>query len=169
MKSPLITASIATLFILSTAIAAADRAAVADTDPVPAASLPSGIIVMWSGPLDAIPPGWALCDGSHGTPDLSNRFVLGVGAAEYLGSTGGALTHKHRAGNHSHQIDPPALRLRPAYGYSGYRGADTRGRSYTLPEQTFNMRSFESSPATVMADAVSHLPPYFKIAFIMKL
>ena len=112
--------------------------------------------------------GWALCDGSDGTPDLSNRFVLGVGAAEYLGSTGGSHAHKHRAGNHSHQIDPPGLRLRPVYGYSGYRGTGARSRSYALPEQTFNLRSFKSGPTTVIPDSVSHLPPYYKIAFIMK-
>lgn len=169
MKPAVVIATITILAILSTALQATDQTPAAGTSQLPAAGLPTGIIVMWSGQLNAIPPGWTLCDGSNGTPDLSNRFVLGVGAAEYQGSTGGSLTHKHRAGNHSHQIDPPALRLRPAYGYSGYRGADTRGRSYTLPEQTFNMRSFESAPTLVVSDAVSHLPPYFKIAFIMKL
>jgi microcystin-dependent protein len=36
-----------------------------------------GIIVMWSG--SNIPSGWALCDGTNGTPDLRGRFVLGSG------------------------------------------------------------------------------------------
>ncbi len=135
----------------------------------PAADLPGGVIVMWSGALDKIPAGWALCDGNNGTPDLSNRFVVGVGAAEYMGTTGGSHSHRHRAGNHSHQIDPPALNLRPSYGYYGYRGSGARSRHYTLPEQTFNLRPFKSGPANVAPDSVSHLPPYYKIAFIMKL
>lgn len=140
-----------------------------DGAPAPASGLPSGVIVMWSGQLDAIPAGWALCDGSDGTPDLRNRFLLGVGAAEYLGSTGGSSTHQHRPRAHTHQIDPPALRLRPVYGYSGYAGTGTRGRYYMLPEQTFDLRPFKSGPTTVSPDSVSQLPPYYKIAFIMKL
>ena len=170
MKSFYAIASITMLALSSLAMPVMSQPPVTDGTPAPAASsLPGGVIVMWSGQLDAIPAGWTLCDGQNGTPDLSNRFVLGVGAAEYLGSTGGSHSHKHRAGNHSHQIDPPALRLRPSYGYSGYPRAGTRGRSYTLPEQTFNMRSFKSGPTTVIPDSVSHLPPYYKIAFIMKL
>ena len=131
--------------------------------------LPGGVIVMWSGALDRIPAGWALCDGENGTPDLSNRFVMGVGAAEYMGTSGGSPSHRHSAGNHSHQIDPPAMSLRPSYSYSGYRSSGVRSRHYTLPEQSFNLRPFKSGPAHATADAVSHLPPYFKIAFIMKL
>ena len=168
MKSLFVASIITTFALLSITVTAADQPPATDSTPAPAAGLPAGVIVMWSGQLDAIPAGWTLCDGSDGTPDLSNRFVLGVGAAEYLGSTGGSLTHKHRAGNHSHQIDPPAMRLRPVYSYSGYRGTGARGRSYALPEQTFNLRSFKSGPTTVIPDSVSHLPPYYKIAFIMK-
>jgi len=137
--------------------------------PAPAYGLPGGVIVMWSGTLDAIPAGWALCDGHDGTPDLRNRFVLGVGAVEYLGSTGGSHTHKHRARNHSHQIDPPAVRRRPVYGFSGYGSTGSRGRYSRLPEQTVDLRAFKSGPTIVTPDSVSHLPPYYKIAFIMKL
>jgi len=166
---PLFTICIITTFALaSLAMPAAGEPPVTSTASAPASGLPTGVIVMWSGPLDTIPAGWLLCDGQDGTPDLRNRFVLGVGAAEYQGSTGGSRAHKHRAGNHTHQIDPPSLRLRPFSGYSGYRGTGTRGRSYTLPEQTFNMRAFKSGPTTVIPNSVSHLPPYYKIAFIMK-
>lgn len=41
--------------------------------------LPRGIIAMWHGQVDQVPPGWALCDGQNGTPDLRNRFILGWG------------------------------------------------------------------------------------------
>lgn len=37
--------------------------------------LPTGIIVMFSG--SSIPVGWALCDGSKGTPNLIDRFIMG--------------------------------------------------------------------------------------------
>lgn len=42
--------------------------------------IPVGTIVMFSPPADnqgKIPDGWALCDGSKGTPDLRNRFIMG--------------------------------------------------------------------------------------------
>ena len=41
--------------------------------------IPSGGIIMWSGLITAIPSGWALCDGTNGTPDLRDRFVVGAG------------------------------------------------------------------------------------------
>lgn len=53
-------------------------------------NLPSGIIAMWSGSSDAIPSGWLLCDGSNGTPDLRNRFIVGAGSNYSVGNTGGS-------------------------------------------------------------------------------
>jgi hypothetical protein len=40
--------------------------------------IPPGVIVMWSGSFASIPAGWKLCDGSSGTPDLRNRFIVGA-------------------------------------------------------------------------------------------
>ncbi|PHM29687.1 tail fiber protein [Xenorhabdus budapestensis] len=48
----------------------ADRVAI-DPNTV----LPKGMIVMFSG--KDIPVGWALCDGSKGTPNLIDRFIMG--------------------------------------------------------------------------------------------
>jgi hypothetical protein len=137
---------------------------------VPAAQsqLPAGVIVMWSGSLDKIPSGWVLCDGRDGTPDLRDRFVVGAASEEYLGKTGGSRTHRHRARDHTHQIDPPGVRLRPVYGYSGYGGVNARERYYTLSRQSLDIRPFKSGANKATPDSVSHLPPYYKIAFIMK-
>lgn len=49
-----------------------------------------GVIVMWSGSADNIPEGWALCDGTNGTPDLRDRFIVGAGREYAVGDTGGA-------------------------------------------------------------------------------
>ncbi|MBR6021067.1 MAG: hypothetical protein IK066_01460 [Kiritimatiellae bacterium] len=63
-------------------------------------TIPVGGIIMWSGSVDAIPSGWALCNGQTNnnivTPDLSGKFVVGYDSenADYkkVGNTGGAET-----------------------------------------------------------------------------
>lgn len=75
---------------------------------------------MWSGAIGNIPSGFALFDGTNGTPDLTDRFVVSVpNAGTNPGATGGShsttLTvaqlpsHSHTAsgntssaGSHSH-------------------------------------------------------------------
>lgn len=42
----------------------------------PGAALTRGIIAHWAPALGAIPPGWALCDGTLGTPNLVDLFVV---------------------------------------------------------------------------------------------
>ena len=43
-------------------------------------SIPVGGIIMWSGTIASIPTNWRLCDGSNGTPNLTNRFIIGASA-----------------------------------------------------------------------------------------
>ena len=54
--------------------------------------VPSGVILMWGGSADTIPRGWALCDGTNGTPDLLDRFVVASGRNYPQGSKGGAAS-----------------------------------------------------------------------------
>ena len=49
--------------------------------------VPNGAIIMWSGTVATIPDGFSLCDGSNGTPDLRNRFVIGAGSNYAVGAT----------------------------------------------------------------------------------
>lgn len=82
-------------------------------------AIPSGGIIMWSGSVGSIPTGWLLCDGTNGTPDLQNRFIVGAGDAYAPNDTGGTAnvvlteanlpshTHSFSAttgsgGNHQH-------------------------------------------------------------------
>jgi microcystin-dependent protein len=82
-------------------------------------TIPAGSIAIWSGTIATIPTGWALCDGTSGTPDMTNRFVVGAANGVNGGGTGGASTitlvvanlptHTHTpssgsAGTHSHTI-----------------------------------------------------------------
>lgn len=70
------------------------------------AGLASGTIVLWSGSIATIPAGWVLCDGTHGTPDLRNRFIVGAGDTYAVGANGGFASHGHTftSDGHSHTI-----------------------------------------------------------------
>jgi hypothetical protein len=52
-------------------------------------AVPSGGIIMWSGSIGSIPSGYVLCNGSNGTPDLRDRFVVGAGNSYSVGNNGG--------------------------------------------------------------------------------
>lgn len=54
-----------------------------------ASSVPQGSIIPWYGDKANIPDGFALCDGSNGTPDLRNRFLVGAGDAYKVSNIGG--------------------------------------------------------------------------------
>ena len=56
--------------------------------------MPTGGIIMWSGTIVTIPTGWALCDGTNGTPNLTGKFIVHAdsdSSGTYaVGATGGA-------------------------------------------------------------------------------
>lgn len=53
------------------------------------AAVPRGIILHWYATSGAVPTGWAICDGSNGTPDLRQRFVMGVSDMADVGQGNG--------------------------------------------------------------------------------
>ena len=86
---------------------------------VEAHDLLSGMLIGWAGPLERIPGGWLLCDGTQGTPDLRDRYLLGAAPKQPVGETGGSNaatlvhqqlpSHDHAvafdpAGAHKHEI-----------------------------------------------------------------
>lgn len=70
-------------------------------DDAIAAVIPTGLICLWSGVADALPAGWALCNGSNGTPDLRGRFLVGAGGSYAVGDTGGAASETLKQFNHT--------------------------------------------------------------------
>ena len=60
-------------------------------------NLPVGTIIAWEN--SSIPAGWAICDGSAGTPDLRDKFVRGAAEDGDVRTTGGAATHTHTNSN----------------------------------------------------------------------
>ncbi|CAF3415748.1 unnamed protein product [Rotaria sp. Silwood2] len=41
--------------------------------------LPKGVILLWACDPYDIPDGWTVCDGTQGTSDLRDKFVIGSG------------------------------------------------------------------------------------------
>jgi len=63
-----------------TAASGTNTTQLATTAYVLANGVPSGAILMWSGTIATIPSGWYLCDGTNGTPNLTNKFIIGADA-----------------------------------------------------------------------------------------
>lgn len=153
--------------------------------------VPKGGIIMWSGAEDQIPDGWALCDGSNGTPNLRDRFVVGAGNGYGVGTTGGEATHvltiaempshTHSQDPHNHGITDPGH----THSYTAENGdgknkmrAGTNGDgtygpySYSILANTTGI-SVNNATATNQnaggGAAHENRPPYYALAFIMKL
>jgi hypothetical protein len=120
-----------------------------------AAILPHGVIVMWSGTLATIPSGWALCDGTNSTPDLRDRFIFGWSEGVDPGAKGGSTSHDHTFDIPHFLSGLPSAVHQHAAGYGTWSGASDHRHGIDPPEDT-----------TTIAN---HLPPYYKLAFIMKL
>lgn len=76
--------------------------------------MPRGAVVMWTGSASSIPSGWRLCDGSNGTPDLRNRFVIGASDDHPPNQSGGQRNHSHTITVNGHSLTTAQL---PAHGH----------------------------------------------------
>lgn len=150
--------------------------------------VPAGTIVIWSGSIGSIPAGWVLCDGTNGTPDLSDRFVMGTttdlipadrigGSAAHALSVGELPIHAHdfatdADGVHEHQLpweitgmnntSPTEFDFGMVPSGSGHLEAmdatASAGHSHSGTTQTVGS-----------GETFSTLPPYYKLAYIMLL
>lgn len=156
--------------------------------------IPRGIITMWSGAVGAVPSGWHLCDGTANTPDLRNRFIVGAGNSYAPGNTGGALSytptvtvkaastgvhvgyhtlteaeipsHSHRMQNMHYQGNPDNWDA----GNTVLSGGNGLLSSATGGGKGHNHPITDNGHAhTASASAVDSRPPYYALAFIMKL
>ena len=118
--------------------------------------VPSGAIILWSGASDAIPSGYALCDGNNSTPDLRNRFIVGAGSGYTDDQTGGSADAT--LVSHTHNL------LYNHGSFGGSSGAVTPRSGNTPVTPGISGRvSTEGSTATN-----ANLPPFYALCYIMK-
>lgn len=137
-------------------------------------AVPSGGIIMWSGSVASIPSGWVLCNGSNGTPDLRDRFVVGAGNSYAVGASGGSkdaivVAHTHTTSvtdpGHVHggipidsnDVGNNAPSYREGANPAGYKNTNSATTGISV-----NVASAGSSGTN------ANLPPYYALCFIMK-
>ena len=140
--------------------------------------LPAGVICMWSGSVATIPIGWSLCDGTSGTPDLRDRFIIGAGSSYAVGAAAGSkdavvVSHTHTAT----VTDPGHVHTVPQQVYVETGSGNFVGGSNGItPEGSVNPATTNvATGVTVGVSTVgvsgtdANLPPYLALAYIMKL
>ena len=121
-------------------------------------AMPVGSIIMFNGKAEEIPSGWAICDGTNGTPNLLDRFIL---ASTYCGGTGGQSQITLSVS----QLPPHRHRLKKCW-YGKSDNADDRqvvrwDDSVSTNEQILTEETGFGLPINIM-------PPYYRLIYIMK-
>jgi microcystin-dependent protein len=148
-------------------------ATTAFADAVAKAAFPVGGIILWSGSIAAIPATWQLCDGTNGTPNLRDRFIVGAGSTYSVGATGGANTvtldatmlpaHTHslsasgttsgQSNDHAHSGTTSPVSNDHAHTFSGSTGGQsanhTHGMTFSRTSKSNNSTPFILSDPNV--------------------
>jgi hypothetical protein len=152
-------------------------------------ALPRTIVLPYAGSLLEIPEGWQLCDGTNGTPNLADRFIVAAGPTRPAGSTGGAATvvsgaggaHDHGALTGEHALTTAQLPPHnhqtewTQYGEGGGTGrpfvvADGFGANLSGTELAGSGEAHRHSitAAGTHTHTVATVPPYYSLAFIAR-
>lgn len=112
-------------------------------------------------------PFWRICDGTHGTPDLRGRFVLGAGAGAGLTSRGLGES----GGEESHVLIEDEL---PAHthgfpdGFSGIVGVSTTTGAQDGATVPNGLANFPETAPTGSGIAHNNMPPFKVLYKIMR-
>ena len=136
----------------------------------------AGMIMLWSGSTGSIPAGWALCNGSNGTPDLRDRFVIAAGSTYAVNATGGSadaivVSHTHTAT--SVVTDPGHTHTATGLGNLGggsnaFNWGGGTGATQTTNSAVTGITVATTNQSTGSSGTNANLPPYYALAYIMK-
>jgi microcystin-dependent protein len=148
----------------------------------------SGMVVGFTGTQAQIPAGWQLCNGVGNTalgpvPDLRQKFIIGSTGDEGslpTGSTGGSATHTHTVTVNGHALTIDQIpshthvqRYRGAQSLvanSGANGSLSTGSGvYSTSITTESTGGGQTHSHTATTGSSNNLPPYYALAFIVKL
>lgn len=183
---------------------------------VDAIIVPVGGIIIWSGSIASLSglANWKLCDGTNGTPNLRDKFIVGAGNTYGVAANGGTTTntltaanlpaHTHnyngntngQSASHTHGImdnghshgplgansfvianSPGGFDIvvtggsgESAHGYNGSTSVSYTGINSTLGPSTDHTHYYSGTTdnGTGAGTAVNNLPPYYALAYIMR-
>jgi len=148
--------------------------------PASAPAIPTGCIVLWSGSTGSIPATWYLCDGTNGTPDLRNSFIVGAGSTYAVNATGGTadavvVSHTHTAtsvvtdAGHTHApASGTAFIGTPNNGQLGTT-SNSQATNFSATASAFTGITVATTNTTAgVSGTNANLPPYYALAYIMK-
>ena len=122
-------------------------------------AMPIGSIIMFNGKAEEIPSGWAICDGTNGTPNLIDRFIL---ASTYCGGTGGASQVTLTVS----QLPPHKHKVAKCW----YGKADNANdRQVVRWDETVDTNSQVWTGETGLGMPIDIMPPYYRLIYIMKI
>ena len=145
------------------------------TIPAASSTLPTGMILLWSGSIGSIPSGYLLCDGTNSTPDLRDRFIIGAGNTYSVNQTGGSadaivVSHTHTATvtdpGHNHSVTVGNQSLQNGNVTGGGSIAIPGSGTFTTTTATTGISVANATAGTSGTGA--NIPPYFALCYIMK-
>ena len=144
-----------------------------------------GMIMLWAGSIATVPLGWALCNGTNGTPNLQNKFIIGAGSSYGVSVVGGETSHVlavEEIPAHRH-VDPYSEEASPGVPINGFDAVpgvgNVAGSGDTDYNQPLSYGGYEGGtgysdamrrtlPSTICKPH-NNMPPYYALAYIMKL
>lgn len=136
---------------------------IATTNANLSSAVPTGMVMMWSGAVNAIPSGYVLCDGNNSTPDLRDKFVVGAGSGYAVGNTGGASTVSltlNQIPSHSHTYEDLYV----------LQQALSPGIDIDFNATTWDPNGSRTNGTSAAGGGASHenRPPYYALCYVMK-